>query len=55
MSSRVAMIVKPELRAVAERQLAEIQESHARIKALRDQAAPPPPATPGDRRSLGLR
>jgi len=39
-------ILQPELRAVVEKQLASIQESHARIRTLRDETAPPPPPTP---------
>jgi len=39
----LAMILNPELREIVERQFAAIQESHLRIRTLRDQTAPPPP------------
>jgi len=40
----LSMVLHPELRAIVERQFAAIQESHLRIRTLRDQTAPPPPA-----------
>jgi len=40
----LAMILQPELRGIVERQLAAIQESHVRIRTMRDQTAPLPPA-----------
>jgi uncharacterized protein (TIGR02284 family) len=40
----LAMILQPDLRGVVERQFASIQESHARIRLLRDQTAPEPAA-----------
>jgi uncharacterized protein (TIGR02284 family) len=44
----LAVILQSDLRSVVERQLAAIQESHARIRTLRDQTAPPPPAPSAD-------
>ncbi len=40
----MAMVLQPELRSVLERQFSSIQDSHDRIRTLRDQTAPPPPA-----------
>ena len=37
------LILQPELRATVEKQYAMIQESHARIRTMRDETAPPPP------------
>src|SRR5579884_3923623 len=37
----LVLILQPELRAVVEKQFAAIQDSHARIRLLRDQTAPP--------------
>jgi len=39
----LALILQPDLRAVVEKQFAAIQESHDRIRTMRDQTAPPPP------------
>jgi uncharacterized protein (TIGR02284 family) len=40
----LTMILQPDLRGVVERQFASIQDSQARIRALRDQTAPVPAA-----------
>ncbi len=40
----LGVILQSELRTIAERQFAAIEQSHARIRTLRDQTAPPPPA-----------
>jgi uncharacterized protein (TIGR02284 family) len=40
--SALSLILQPDLRGVVERQFAAIQESHQRIRTLRDQTAPPP-------------
>jgi len=42
----LGMILQSDLRTIVERQLAAIQESHARIRTLRDQTAPAPAVQP---------
>lgn len=49
----LGMILQSDLRTVVEKQLAAIEEAHARIRTLRNQTAPPPatppPVTPAGR------
>ena len=39
-----SLILQPELRGIVDRQLAAIQQSHDKIRSIRDQMAPPSPA-----------